>query len=125
MYMNIGMYNEMNSPDNDALLCPRCGYNYLHHERIIVYNRNQDEEETEIITIAESAVTNKVPSADAKNPSLRRHGLTITFTCEGCSDNLSEDFELHIAQHKGNTYIGWGEFKPKTTPEPEDDYELF
>jgi DNA-directed RNA polymerase subunit M/transcription elongation factor TFIIS len=123
--MNIEMYDDMNS-DSDALVCPRCGYNYMHHENIIVYNRSEDEKETTVTTIeGMDVVTKKVPSAEANNPSTRRHGLTITFTCEGCEEKYKDEFELHLAQHKGNTYIGWGEFKHESEIESEDDCELY
>lgn len=110
--MNIGMYDDMNS-DSDALLCPRCGYNYMHHEKIIVYDRWEDGKETEITTITnEGVVTKTVPSSEANNPSPRRHGLIITFRCEGCeAEQFDCEYELHLAQHKGNTYIGWGEYE--------------
>jgi len=92
----------------------------------MVYTRSEDEKETTVTIIeGRGVVTKKVPSSEANNPSARRHGLTITFSCEGCIDKFKDEFELHFAQHKGNTYIGWGEFKTEAESETEDDYELF
>lgn len=51
-----------------------------------------------------------------RNPSSRRDGLVISFTCEQCSrDDPGDVIELTIAQHKGSTEIGW-RFSPRIHP---------
>jgi hypothetical protein len=42
-------------------------------------------------------------SHHCRNPSERRQGLAIAFSCEDCDAKL----ELTIAQHKGNTIVEW------------------
>jgi len=98
--------------DEDALMCPRCGGNYLHHEKIIVYTRGEDAEETVVTTISgRETVVQTVLSSEIKNPSKRRHGMTIVFSCEFCeAEKLDYEYELHLKQHKGNTFIGWEEY---------------
>ena len=43
------------------------------------------------------------------NPSYRRGGIRIYFTCEGCGNTLQGDdlppYELLIYQHKGRTFF--------------------
>jgi len=93
---------------NDAsdLICPRCGGEDMHQEQVCLYNREEDEEET--LVIESSDTSNKrvsIYTIDStsimKNPSPRRHGLTITFYCEGCSKRS----KLYIIQHKGHTFV--------------------
>ena len=45
----------------------------------------------------------RVPAAGSGNPSDRRHGLAVAFTCEACPFQG----ELTVAQHKGATLVGW------------------
>ena len=53
------------------------------------------------------ASTHLLPNPIA-NPSIRRHGMAIAFSCEHCGDG----FELTIAQHKGSTEFAWRLAKP-------------
>jgi hypothetical protein len=93
------------SIDDDGVLnCPHCGNQYLHHDGVTVYDRNEDAEQT-----FETRVKNRipfvsvVPSTQSRNPSSRREGLAIEFECEDCGGGL----ELTIAPHKGTTIIEW------------------
>jgi len=81
------------------LKCPSCGFNYLHHHKIEVFEREEDAEYGLHVVIHKSAATTD-PNLSG-NPSGRRHGLAIHFLCEGCQSNSI----LTIAQHKGNTWI--------------------
>ena len=83
-----------------ALLeCPACGGNYLHHERVEVFEREEDQTKGTHVSITNSSV---VEDNDLQgNPSSRRHGLSIHFTCEHCPAKPV----LTIAQHKGNTWV--------------------
>jgi len=82
--------------DNEVLKCPSCGTDegYLHHHGVTVYDRHEDGPVT---------VTTVNGGAAGENPSSRRDGIAIRFTCELCPAEL----ELTIAQHKGRTYLVW------------------
>lgn len=91
------------SSQNSELVCPRCASTYLHHGAVTNYDRSEDEE-----TVTKAVVNGKDVSITAGapndgNPSSRRHGLVIAFSCEACGDGL----ELTVAQHKGMTLMGW------------------
>jgi hypothetical protein len=90
-----------------ALDCPRCGYNYLHHGTVTIYNRGEDKKNTLVIRCDGGAVSKLLaPSTAARN----RNGLAIQFYCEGCGD----DIELTIQQHKGQTLLHW-RFEPSSS----------
>ncbi len=88
--------------DGGELVCPSCGNNYLHHERIEVFDRKEGEATGLHVTIddGKAVVDNNLDG----NPSDRRHGLRIHFSCEGCT---AKPF-MEIIQHKGNTFVGMG-----------------
>ena len=95
----------------DGLDCPSCGGNYLHHEGLIYYNRKEDEEYGDLISIQGAVVNEKISfisthisNASMKEcPSPRKGGMTIIFSCECCPAKP----ELSIYQHKGQTFIEW------------------
>lgn len=94
------------SSGDDALLCPRCGSNNLHHGRVTVYDRGEDAPLTAVSVIDGCEIFHtERESIRCANPSARRHGLAILFTCEGCGVWS----ELTIEQHKGETYLHWRE----------------
>jgi hypothetical protein len=72
---------------------------YLHHEKVEVFERNEDREEGLHAVVTSGAVT--VDTSLEKNPSQRRNGLLITFSCEHCSAKPV----LSIVQHKGQIYL--------------------
>lgn len=81
------------------LECPACGGNYLRHEKIEAFERNEDQAEGLHISISNGVF---VKDNDLTgNPSSRLHGLSIHFKCENCPSNPV----LTIAQHKGNTWV--------------------
>ena len=95
--------------DGNSLRCPRCGFDYLRQAAIEVWSRGEDEEiEGVRITVDGSTV-----KATGRNPSPRRDGVSIAFSCEGrsCDEdgNLDESSagEVVIFQHKRQTYIEW------------------
>ena len=92
------------STSETKLLCPKCGGEYLHQSNVTVYQRQYEDGPVAEILIEETTVhfrQSTVPSP--RHPSRRRQGLAISFSCEDC------DFkgDLTIAQHKGNTLVGW------------------
>lgn len=92
------------SVEEETLLCPSCGDQYLHHCEVVVYERDEDATETLKTTVAASvARTELVASDGCGNPSRRRDGLTIRFECENCGAKPL----LKVAQHKGLTLVGW------------------
>ena len=83
-----------------ALLCPACGWMYLHHSRVEVY----DAEKEDALTGLHVTVDGERASVSTDltgNPSARRHGLTILLECERCQATS----ELRLAQHKGHTFL--------------------
>ena len=90
---------------DDGLECPRCGGQNLHHGDITVYSRYEDNTRTTVTTVEDSGdvLVSQMQSANCGNPSLRRDGLRIAFTCELCD----EVQDLCIAQHKGTTFMHW------------------
>lgn len=88
--------------DPAELLCPNCGFNYLHHFRVEVFDR------------AHTVLTGHNVQIDHKldgNPSRRSDGLSVFFYCERCP----KVSRLDIAQHKGNTHV---EFLVTDEPPP-------
>jgi hypothetical protein len=80
------------------LLCPNCNGNYLHHDRVEVFEREEDAHSGLQVTVSGKEVTTRTSLTG--NPSMRRHGVKIFFSCEFC-DAIPV---LTIAQHKGNTH---------------------
>ncbi len=85
---------------DDGLRCPNCGGENLHHGIPFVFDRSEDDEE---VTVHHGSNTAKMPSRGSGNPSLRRDGIVIPFSCEHCDAQLF----LDIAQHKGSTLVSW------------------
>ena len=90
--------------EDGVLVCPNCGFDYLHHGRVEVFNRRcEDAEDGFHCTVWSS-------SADSDhnmrgNPSTRRDGVLIHIEeCEGCE---CPPVALAIYQHKGQTFIQW------------------
>ncbi len=88
----------------EHLLCPRCGDGYLHHARLVVYDRREDGPEVTVTTIDNGeARRGTIDNKRSGNPSARRDGLYVEFWCEACGDGL----RLNVAQHKGQTDLFW------------------
>jgi hypothetical protein len=80
-----------------------------------MFDRPEDGETTKRSFIDDSsAKVDLVPSANRGNPSSRRGGLCISFTCEACKGIDDNVLELTISQHKGTTEIGW-RYSPKSS----------
>jgi hypothetical protein len=94
--------------NQSVLSCPRCRGNNLHQGNTTIYQRSEDASYTTVIAQDghKVIVTPNFPSAEAPNPSSRRHGLIIEFWCEYC-ENDEEPYRLAIFQHKGNTFLEW------------------
>ena len=89
--------------DTAGLLCPSCGNQFLHHSRVHVYSRLEDDSPRGVhASVSEHGVLQT--DLDMRhNPSRRRDGLRIEFWCEMCEVKP----KLTIIQHKGQTMIAW------------------
>jgi len=94
------------------LLCPSCGEGDLHSESVTTFNRKEDDE---ICLVTESDIRGpssmSMSRAAPDNPSVRRHGISISFWCEHCHPSVDGLVRLKIAQHKGASQIWWEFFK--------------
>jgi ribosomal protein L37AE/L43A len=110
----------INNEQYGALACPSCGGDNLHHEAIHVWDRYKEDAEQGTYVLANG--TKSVVVADASmtgNPSRRRDGMTIVFSCEHCNgvgvgpeknpSDAAPKQHLHIVQHKGTTYVSWNQ----------------
>ena len=87
--------------NSDPMTCPSCGFNYLHHEQVEVFPRPKEDAERYVgFEVSRQGLRTIPPDT---NPSSRRDGLRIRFSCEGC-DLLPS---LTIVQHKGQTFMEW------------------
>jgi hypothetical protein len=96
-----------------VLLCPYCGEEYTHHDRVEIFDCGEDAESGLHVVVAGERMT-----ADRQltgNPSRRRHGLRIHFWCEICGGRR---FALTIVQHKGATFLN---VEPSLEREGHDD----
>ena len=89
------------------MLCPACKDQHTHHNRVEVFSRQEDSFEGTHVAVVGASV--KVDKDMRNNPSRRRHGVRIYFTCEFCHFELNEEtppmFQLLIIQHKGLTLL--------------------
>lgn len=91
--------------DTNVMICPACGYYNTHQQYYEIFQRIEDC--SGIRTVVQLNQTT-VDTNMKGNPSSRRDGMRMFFTCEGChgSEDKSENppmFELLIYQHKGVT----------------------
>jgi len=90
---------DLTIPQEAVLICKKCGFNYLHQERIEIFDRTEDESEGLHIHVEGGKAM--IDRDISNNPSARRQGVSIFCICEGCHGVTRFD----ITQHKGNTYI--------------------
>ena len=91
--------------DNYNILnCPACGGESLHQERVTAYFRHEDSDVGMVVEVdRETVMANANGDCITGNPSARRDGIVIEFSCENCSVIP----RLAIVQHKGTTYFEW------------------
>ena len=89
-----------------AIECPRCGEacSSLHHETVKVFNRDSEDDITGAYTEIRGTKVETRRNLPAGNPSSRRNGVVINFSCEQCGPNVGN---LCIGQHKGATFLYW------------------
>lgn len=88
--------------EHNELLCPECKGNYLHQDKVVVFNPEQEDAKEGVKVVVDGLKVAVEPELDG-NPSRRRQGMLISFWCEGCDANPV----MTIAQHKGNTIMRW------------------
>ncbi|MEC5321380.1 hypothetical protein VSX61_20970 [Brenneria populi subsp. brevivirga] len=81
------------------LFCPHCKGSCLHQGKIEVFERQEDDKEGTHVVVDGSAIS--IDKNLTGNPSIRRHGLKIHFSCENCNNNPI----MSIYQHKGETLM--------------------
>ncbi|MFU0948764.1 hypothetical protein ACM26Q_24055 [Kluyvera ascorbata] len=88
------------SPSFEYLLnCPHCKGTYLHQYKYEIFERSEDAQVGTHAVISGDGIN--IDRSMAGNPSARRDGAKIYFTCEGCDESPT----LLITQHKGQTFI--------------------
>jgi hypothetical protein len=87
-----------------SIECPKCGEASLHHETVKVFNRDSEDEITGFYTEIRGTKVETRRSLPVGNPSSRRGGVVINFSCEHCGSNVGN---LCVAQHKGSTFVYW------------------
>lgn len=91
---------------NGNLLCPRCGFDHLRHRQVNIFDRREDAQDVVHTAVQEGTVSMRVvANNESVNPSDRRDGLIVRFSCEGCGE--TRPVFMAIAQVKGRTEIRW------------------
>ncbi len=87
---------------SDPAICPHCGFDFLHQEKVEVWFRDEDADMA-LHTICGEGITFFTEDSSLGNPSPRRDGIVVSFFCESCDAKS----HLMIYQHKGQTFIEW------------------
>ena len=96
-----------------SLCCPHCRGDRLHHGRVTVFHRIEDDEMiTQTVVTGPTATVEAVPNSRTTNPSSRRDGIEIEFQCDLChrekkSHPPNQRMFLRIARHKERTLLEW------------------
>ena len=86
---------------DSLVMCPTCGEYYTHHMGVEVITRHKEDDKTGTRVTVRGHHVAFGNNAELRNPSMRRDGVVIRFSCElGC-----DDFILTFAQHKGMTLV--------------------
>ena len=99
MKLNIDL--NCNNDEWNVLRCPVCNNEYIHHEDVEIFNRDEDSKIGQHTTITRHSAS--IDLNMTGNPSSRRSGLTISFTCEIAECNGV--YVLELVQHKGHTLL--------------------
>ena len=110
--MSTPKFDEALVGDIAVLLCPRCGGNNLHQERVDIWEREKEDDPVGLHVQTDGVAHMQVDGFLGDSPSGRRNGLRITFSCEQCQFDVpgERDLLLFIWQHKGTTFV---DFKPE------------
>jgi hypothetical protein len=106
----------VDSDNHGELICPCGNGGNIHQGNTTIFECGEDPDTVTVIAQdGHNVQATKFPARDTCNPSPRRHGMLIEFTCEQCSYNydgenyptIDKTFRLAIFQHKGNTFMEW------------------
>ena len=97
----MGRAPEFSDDLGGVVVCPSCGCDYLHHETVEVFDRQEDAPDGLHVVVDSRSYSVRTDANLDGNPSSRRHGLRIELWCEGCH----EVCWLVLEQHKGNTHL--------------------
>ena len=95
------------------LLCPKCGFDHTHLESVEYFGRHEDADRGTHAKMNFDGC--EVDEFLDGNPSDRRDGLILHFSCEGGCE-----FDILIFQHKGGTYF---HFKNEIEPPPQKTHK--
>lgn len=90
---------------NDALRCPECGNDDLHHERVVVRQRVSEDDRGTSFEVVGMECHRRNLEAHSKEFAGRRNDFDVYFWCEHCGQACQ--YILNICQHKGKTYLLW------------------
>ena len=91
--------------NDDVLICPKCGGEYLHQESVVSSFRDCEDHDG-LITIAKTKKSVSLRT-ESKNLPGRRDCAQISFKCENCESHIC----LCFLQNKGQTDVYWRELK--------------
>lgn len=99
------MSKKLSYTSEDKIIhCASCGEANTHQEGFIWFQRAEDASQGLAVFVTSSGDHRSIPyndGPDSPNPSSRRHGSIVVFSCEHC-DVLTG---VHFAQHKGVTIV--------------------
>lgn len=99
--MRVEIPLESDAP-SATLVCPCCGGANLHHHRVEVFSRKEEDSPDGVRTLVLDGVTT-IDQEVKRNPSRRRDALRIGFWCETCDAKP----QIDVVQHKGATHLFW------------------
>jgi len=88
-----------NFGDVNALICSNCNSEYLHHQEVRIFERQEGVEGGLRVSVNDLGAY--IDNSLTGNPSERRGGIVIQFRCENCGCCS----ELRIAQHEGLSLV--------------------
>ncbi len=87
-------------PASWYLVCPKCGMDCTHLKHSTLFFRHGEDSKKGFRIHSDGNTIAIGTDTENDNPSVRRDGISLVFTCEsGCV------FRLDIFQHKGPTYF--------------------
>ncbi len=98
--MSVEIFNQ-DFAEEVRLRCVGCGYAYLHHGTVEIFNRDAEDSRLGLHLTINYKRVDYDTNVENGNPSTRRDGICIKLRCENC-----EEVTLFtLAQHKGETFI--------------------
>ena len=85
------------------LQCPHCEHDHIHQVETQLYCRDDSEDAVLVLVNMYDGMISQAKAPPGSNPSTRRHGMRLIFSCEGCDEYP----QLVMHQHKGDTVLEW------------------